>query len=153
MRSTEAADALRDIVNAHSHVVRHMPAYDLTGELIDPLRYSNKLIGATVIVRFTLQHFVIKKKKDGHQVTNNVFTGTIDHLHIAINPDWKSPVTPRKKKPGKMDTVYGNWSPTKRRHDGEGEGDQDQNIAGRKLRKRAKNQGSSAAGPSTNKKT
>ena len=65
VRSTEAADALRDIVNACSHVVRHMPVYDLTGELIDPLQYSNKLTGATVVVRFTLQHFVIKKRRMG----------------------------------------------------------------------------------------
>ena len=150
MSSSDAVLALGDIIKNQTHIARQMPAYDLNGDLIDPARYASKLIGATVTVRFVLQHYVISRKdRDGNtRVTSDTFTASLDYLRIAINPDSKGPVTPRKKKPGKMDTVYGDWSPTKRPHDSGGEDDQGPSQAGRRLRKKKKNQGLSAA-PST----
>jgi len=149
VRGTEAVLTLCDIIESRAYVACNMPAYDLNGDLIDPPRYASKLIGATVIVRFTLQHYVFSRK-DGSgngRVTSDTFTAVLDHLRITINPDSKGPVTPRKKKPGKMDTVYGDWSPTKRPRDSGGEEDQGPSQPERKLRKK-KNQGPSGA-PST----
>lgn len=153
--SDAAVEALQGIIDNGSHVVQHMPAYNLVGELIEPVVYFGKLVGATVVVRFTLQHYIINKKdKNGGKATTDTFAATLDHLRITVNPEGRSPVTPRRKKPRKVDAIYGDWSPTKRRHDSGGEepGDKDQGSAGKTLRKRSKPNAVSSAGASTSRK-
>lgn len=149
MRSETAIEALNKIVDSRSHVAYPMLAYDLNGETIDPIAYGSKLIDATVVLRFTLQHYVITNTgAAGTKTTSDTFTAAVQHIRVIANPARKGPVTPRKKRPGKMDPVYGELSPSKRRRNSEAEDEQGRGTTGMNLRKKLKG-AATPAGPSS----
>jgi hypothetical protein len=45
-----------------SHNVQQLPAYNVRGNLIDPLHYEEKLAGSIAHVCFSIAHFFIKQK-------------------------------------------------------------------------------------------
>ena len=107
----EAAEALAFI--AGTHAVCPLPAYDQNGVAIEPRVYARRLEGATVIMRFNLDHYVIWNKKDKNRAPTDTFSATLVQLRIIIPPPGRDPVTPRKRKISKEDKYFGSFTPRK----------------------------------------
>lgn len=111
----EAAEALA--AAAETHQVHPLPAYDQNGVLLEPQYYGRRLDGATVVARFELTHYLIRKGKDGRAV--DTFSARIVQLRVILPPPGACPATPRKKKVLPHDTYFGSFTPTKRGRDDE----------------------------------
>ena len=109
----EAAAALA--VAAETHQVNPLPAYDQNGVLLEPHYYGKRLDGATVVIRFELSHYLIRKGKDKR--ATDTFSARVVQLRVILPPPGASPATPRKKKVLPHDTYFGSFTPTKRRRD------------------------------------
>lgn len=88
-----------------------MPGYDQNGVLPEPQYYTKCLDGATVIIRFELTHYLIRKGKD--QAAVDTFSARIVQLRIILSPPGASPTTPGKKKVLPHDNYFGSFTPTK----------------------------------------
>ena len=118
----EAAAALAAASETHS--VNPLPAYDLNGVLLEPGHYTKRLDGATVIIRFELNHFLIRKKD---KASVDTFSARVVQLRIILPPPGHSPATPRKKKVLPRDDYFGSFTPTKRDRDDEDDDNDDDN--------------------------
>jgi len=126
----EAASALAAASETHS--VNPLPAYDLNGVLVDPQQYTRRLDGATVIIRFELNHYLIRSKG---QPSIDTFSARVVQLRVILPPPGASPVTPRKKKILPRDDYFGSFTPTKRgRDDEEDDSGDDDKENGRPLK-------------------
>ena len=92
-----AADALA--LKGSSYIARRMNAFDVNGDLIYPESYESELRGATVIMRFTMEKFVVGGKQSGGKFPKEVFTANIASVRV-ITPPQK--ITPSPK----MKTLY-----------------------------------------------
>lgn len=109
----EAAEALA--VAAETHSINPLPAYDQNGVLIEPQYYMKRLDGATVILRFELTHYLIRKGKDKQAV--DTFSARVVQIRVILPPPGACPATPRKKKVLMHDDYFGTFTPTKRSRD------------------------------------
>lgn len=109
----EAAEALA--AAAETHQVNPLPAYDQNGRLLEPQYYTKRLDGATVAIRFELNHFLIYKGKDQRAV--DTFSARLVQIRIILPPPGACPATPRKKKVALHDNYFGSFTPTKRGRD------------------------------------
>jgi len=109
----EAAEALA--AAAETHQVNPLPGYDQNGVLLEPQYYTKRLDGATVIIRFELTHYLIRKGKD--QPAVDTFSARVVQLRIILPPPGATPATPRKKKVLPHDNYFGSFTPTKRGRD------------------------------------
>ncbi|KAJ7612105.1 hypothetical protein FB45DRAFT_1009366, partial [Roridomyces roridus] len=75
VRSSQAKEDLAKIVNENTHQVYRLPVYDTNRLLVDPKHYRLKLVGAVVLVAFTLQRWA-----------NDVFGADIQYMHILAPP-------------------------------------------------------------------
>lgn len=107
----EAAEALASV--SDTHVVCPLPAYDQNGILIEPRWYVHRLEGATVVLRFELNHYVIRNKRDKGGPPTDAFSARIVQLRVVIPPPAASPVTPRKRKVLPSDSYFGCFTPRK----------------------------------------
>ena len=113
----EAAMALA--VAAQTHQVNPLPGYDQNGVLLEPHYYGKRLDGATVVIRFELFHYLIRKGKDKHGI--DTFSARVVQLRIILPPPGACPATPWKKKVLPHDTYFGSFTPTKRGRDDDDE--------------------------------
>ena len=128
--SPEAANALA--VAAETHSVNPLPAYDLNGVLVEPQYYTKRLDGATVIIRFELNHYLIRSKD---KPSVDTFSARVVQLRVILPPPGASPATPRKKKVLPRDDYFGSFTPTKRgRGDEDDENSDDDKENGRPLK-------------------
>ena len=111
----KAAEALA--AAAETHQVHPLPGYDQNGVLLEPLYYVKRLEGATVIARFELTHYLIRKGKDKRAV--DTFSARVVQLRVILPPPGASPATPRKRKVLMTDMYFGSFTPTKRGRDDE----------------------------------
>lgn len=100
---------------AETHCVNPLPAYDQNGVLLEPQYYMKRLEGATVIIRFELNHYLINKGKDRAAV--DTFSARVVQIRIILPPPGASPATPRKKRVLPCDDYFGSFTPTKRNRD------------------------------------
>ena len=69
-----------------SHVVVPIPAYDIDRRLIHPTQYRSKLEGATVEVRFTMQHWAIGEKKSAGKGSTDSYTADVHSMRVLVPP-------------------------------------------------------------------
>ncbi|KAG9318982.1 hypothetical protein JVU11DRAFT_1098 [Chiua virens] len=79
---------LESLLNTHD--ICPIPAFNLTGHLIPPLRYESMVKGATVEAHFTMGHINIKRQK------RHVFVTIARELQILRHPD-PTPASPFKR--------------------------------------------------------
>ena len=77
-----------------------------------------RLEGATVIIRFELNHYLIRKKD---QRAVDTFSARVVQLRVILPPPGASPATPRRRKVLASDTYFGSFTPSKRSRDDEDE--------------------------------
>ena len=77
-----------------THQVNPLLAYDQNGSLLEPQDYAKCLEGATVVIYFELNHYVIHQK-DEHTV--DTFRACITKIRVILPPE-TSPATPQRKK-------------------------------------------------------
>ena len=61
-----------------SHMVRQLPAYDIKGNLINPIDYEEKLGGAITQVCFLIFYFLVKQK--------HIFNAVVQDITILCPP-------------------------------------------------------------------
>ena len=108
-----AAEALA--AAASTHQVNPLPAYDQNGVLLEPQYYTKRLDGATVVIRFELNHYAIQQK-DKKRIVDTL-SARIIQIRVILPPPGACPATPRKKKTALHDTYFGSFTPTKHRRD------------------------------------
>ena len=69
-----------------SHVVVPILAYDVDRRLIHPTEYRSKLKGATVEVRFILQHWAINEKKSVGKGGTDSYTADVQSIQVLVPP-------------------------------------------------------------------
>lgn len=117
----KAAEALAAAAETHS--INPLPTYDQNAVLVELQYYTRRLDGATVILRFELTHYLIRKGKDEPAV--DTFSAHVVQVRIILPPAGASPATPRKKKLLPHDMYFGTFTPTKRSRDDDDEDDKE----------------------------
>lgn len=107
----EAAEALAAV--SETHAVCALPAYDQNGQLIEPQLYTRRLGGATAILRFELNHYVIRNKKNKKELPTDTFSARLVQLRVIIPPSAATPVTPRRRRLLPSDDYFGSFTPRK----------------------------------------
>ncbi|KAI0691355.1 hypothetical protein C8T65DRAFT_745478 [Cerioporus squamosus] len=78
-------DTLMSIMDMH--VARPMPAFDVRGDLIPPLRYMAELRGATELVSFSITYYTISEKSSaGTDVFKTRVCLDVQYLRVLIAP-------------------------------------------------------------------
>jgi hypothetical protein len=103
---------------AETHLVNPLPGYDQNGVLIEPQLYSRRLDGATVVIRFELNHYFIRKRE---QRSVDAFSARVIQVRVILPPPGTCPATPRRRKILPRDTYFGSFTPSKRGRDDEDE--------------------------------
>ena len=81
-----------ELLNAKTHELIPVPAYDLQGNLIRPEDYKSVLPGSVVRVGFRLTHWHIKERRN--DPASNTFIADIESLRVLV----KAPaMSPRRK--------------------------------------------------------
>jgi len=86
-----------------SHTVNPVLAYDIDEKLIVPQRYRTRLVGAVVIIRFTVTHWSFGRRVNDPAVDR--YVANLVHMRVLVPPKSKGPVTPRKRKIPLTDTT------------------------------------------------
>ena len=129
---TSTERAAEDLaVAAETHAVNPLPVYDQNGVLLEPQYYTKRLDGATVIIRFELNHYLIRAKGEP---PSDTFSARIVQARIILPPTGASPATPRKKKLLPHDTYFGSFTPSKRGRDDDDDDDNNNKENGRPLK-------------------
>ncbi|KAI5997899.1 hypothetical protein EDD15DRAFT_2162451 [Pisolithus albus] len=104
-----------------THTVVPIPAYGMSGELINPQSYRNQLEGALVEIKFNLLHWSIAAKKSAADNAGNLegadtYVADLDQIWVVAPPTAIPSSSPRKRKvPDTIDTDLATVSPTKKR--------------------------------------
>lgn len=96
VRTPAAKEALTAITN--SHYILTPPIYDLPGQLVQPTDYYKRFRGATALVGFRVTCYKWDK--------NNTICADLEHLRVLVTPSPLTPVTPRRKRPLKVDRKF-----------------------------------------------
>ena len=97
-------------MQVQTHRVIPIPAYDITGKLIDPHYYHRHLEGAIVEAHFNLSHWAISQQGIPGK---DVYMADIVMLHVIVPPRASAmPRTPTKRKVSAY--IHPDASPTKR---------------------------------------
>ena len=107
----EAAEALALITETHA--VCPLPAYDKNGVIIEPRAYGCRLEGVMVIIRFELNHYVIRNKKHKNDIPTDAFSARVIQLRVIIPPPAAHPVTPQKRNLLPSNNYFGAFTPHK----------------------------------------
>lgn len=112
---TAAEDELESMKD--THIVVPVPAYDMTGELINPYSYRARLEGALVEIEFNLLHWSIAPKKsstgNGRDEGADTYVADLDRIWVISPPKATPTSSPRKRRvPDSIDVEV---SPTKKR--------------------------------------
>ena len=121
--SPKAAEDLAAL--AETHAVCPLPAYDQNGVLIEPRWYARRLEGATVILRFELNHYLIRDPRNRKEKPTDTFSARLVQLRVIIPPPAASPATPRKRKVLPSDNYFGSFTPRKNPKDGDDDDDKE----------------------------
>jgi hypothetical protein len=80
----EATDAL--LALQKSHVAKRMNAYDVEGNFIEPNDYEERLRGAAVIMRFTMEKYVMRVGPAGNKQTRDCFVANVASIRVVVPP-------------------------------------------------------------------
>jgi len=102
-----ARAARQEMVQAKTHHVVPLPAYDIKGNLIKPEMYRAALAGALVRVSFTMAHWYIASTKE----PTNCFVADVKSIRVLTDP--ATPKSSSKRKTAKREVEI--VSPSRRR--------------------------------------
>ena len=120
---TSTERAAEDLaVAAETHAINLLPVYNQNGVLLEPQYYTKCLDGATVIIWFELNHYLIHAKGE---LPSDTFSARIVQAQIILPPTGASPATPCKKKLLPHDTYFGSFTPSKHGRDDDNDNNDD----------------------------
>lgn len=106
IKSSDAIDAQKDMLLTHRPIP--LPAYNVTGNLIQPDQCQKELVGSLARVTFTLRHWFIDNRKKGGD-RNNIFVADVQSIRILVESPQQS-MSPRKRKTAQRDPGVGSPS-------------------------------------------
>lgn len=99
IKGTDAIDARDNILHTHRPIP--LPAYNVSGELIQPDRCRKELVGSIARITFTLKHWYIDNRKRENE-QKNVFVADVQSIRILVEPP-QSVTSPKKRKTARRD--------------------------------------------------
>lgn len=105
---------LDDIIKAGKHIVRPLPAFDQSGEILQPNNYQSALKGSLSVVYFTLMHYNMFEtdSRTKTKVPVDGYSADVANIAVIIPP----PAAPSSPRTGiKRFSMTNPLSPKKRR--------------------------------------
>ena len=94
-----------------TYCILPIPAYEQGGGLMYPTMYKHQLVGATVILNFTLTHWFIPVKLGQMQEVLDIYSAELLGMHV-VHPPLPTIVSPRKRKVSTIDPFSESGSPS-----------------------------------------
>jgi len=91
----DTVQALEELVE--THVVRKISIFDTSGKLIEPGSYEAHLRGATVIMRLTMERFVLHLGQGSEKGMKDFYVANISSVRVVVPPK-RVAEAPRTKK-------------------------------------------------------